>query len=101
MLSGMGKVADPPIAAHAREEVAERLKKYRAHLGKSQAGFAADILSIERDRYAKYEQGLHEMPYFLLRRLSERSGHSIHWWITGHEWAATKGREPALKVVQR
>jgi DNA-binding XRE family transcriptional regulator len=101
ILPNMGKVADLPIAAHAREEVGARLRAYRKHLALSQGDFANKILGVERDRYAKYEQGLYEMPYFLLKRLADQSHKSIHWWITGHDSPASKGPITALKVIHR
>jgi len=78
----MGRTADPEIAAKYKIEFGERLARYRSGLGWSQGQFAAR-LEISEWRYAKYERGKAEMPYWLLDKLKAITGEGLDYWVLG------------------
>ena len=59
---------------------ARRLRASRHSLDYTQEEFAL-LLGIKRDRYAKYELGQVEPPFFILRRVSELTNQSLDFLI--------------------
>lgn len=78
----MGRVKDPPIAAVVKREFGDRLRRWRLAEEITQREFA-ERLGISRDRYANYEDGSNEMPYWLLIKLEEITGKDVRFWIVG------------------
>ncbi len=44
---------------------------------------AETLLGVSRDRYANYEDGSNEMPYWLLARLEMVTGKDVRFWVMG------------------
>lgn len=78
----MGRVKDPPIAQVVKKEFGDRLRRWRLAEEITQREFA-ERLGISRDRYANYEDGSNEMPYWLLIKLEEITKKDVRFWIVG------------------
>lgn len=75
----MAKVRDP---RHRVSGFAKRLRSARVAHGYTQEVFSR-LLGIKRDRYAKYELGHAEPPFFILGRVSELTQQSLDTLIGG------------------
>lgn len=78
----MARAKEPPIAAQYKREFGDRLRRFRLAEELTQKEFAT-LLGISRDRYANYEDGSNEMPYWLLARLEMVTGKDIRFWVVG------------------
>lgn len=93
----MARSKEPPEALEFKARVGARLKGLREELDLSQTVWAARF-GLSRDRYAKYEDGTSEMPYWVLARL-DVAGIDIRWLITGREAQNGTGHaRPRLKA---
>ena len=68
----------------AKQAFAKRLAAIRISLGLTQERFSR-LLGISRDRYAKYELGRSEPPFFILNRIFKLTGHSLDFLIAGNK----------------
>ncbi len=76
---------------------AKRLAAIRVSLGFTQEEFSR-LIGIARDRYAKYELGRSEPPFFILNRIVKFTGHSLDFLIAGNKPGKghrTAGTSPA------
>ncbi len=65
-----------------KQAFAKRLAAIRVSLGFTQEEFSR-LIGISRDRYAKYELGRSEPPFFILNRIVRLTGHSLDFLIAG------------------
>ncbi len=77
----VAKKADRPLALEYKQAVGARLREWRLKTGRVQTE-VAQLLDISRDRYANYEDGGSEMPYWILAKL-DLLGVDLRWLITG------------------
>ncbi len=75
-------MAKDPAAKKVTSAFAKRLRAVRQTGGYTQDEIA-QLLGIRRDRYAKYELGLAEPPFFILMRFAELTGTSLDFLIGG------------------
>ncbi len=68
----------------AKQAFAKRLAAIRVSLGFTQEEFSR-LIGISRDRYAKYELGRSEPPFFILNRIVKFTGHSLDFLIAGNK----------------
>ncbi len=94
-----------PIAAKVKRAFAKRLRAIRVANGFTQHEFSRS-LGINRDRYAKYELGISEAPYYVLLRMCELTGTSLDFLIGGKkpdgaapDWTDIKGNDVELRVA--
>lgn len=85
----MARSKEPAEALDYKRKVGERLRDWREALDQSQTVFGARF-GLSRDRYAKYELGESEMPYWVLARL-DLAGYDIRFLVTGREAASNTG----------
>lgn len=79
---------NPHMAANTesqkvKQAFAKRLAAIRVSLGLTQEEFSR-LIGIARDRYAKYELGRSEPPFFILNRIVKFTGHSLDFLIAGN-----------------
>ncbi len=67
----------------AKQAFARRLAAIRVSMGFTQEEFSR-MIGIARDRYAKYELGRSEPPFFILARILKLTGHSLDFLIAGN-----------------
>lgn len=88
-----------PVAARVKKAFSKRLRAIRIANGYTQEQFSRS-LGINRDRYAKYELGISEAPYYVLLRMCKLTDTSLDFLIGGKkqdqavpDWT-TDGSEP-------
>ena len=86
-----------PIAARVKKAFSKRLRDIRIANGYTQEEFSKS-LGINRDRYAKYELGISEAPYYVLLRMCKLTGTSLDFLVGGKkpdevapDWTDTEG----------
>lgn len=84
----MPKTPDRPVAKQYKDAVGARLREWRIKTSRVQTE-VAQLLDISRDRYANYEDGGSEMPYWILAKL-DLLGVDLRWLITGRTVKTTK-----------
>ncbi len=98
-----------PIAARVKKAFAKRLRAIRVANGYTQEDFSRS-LGINRDRYAKYELGISEAPYYVLLRMCKLTNTSLDFLVGGKkpddaapDWTASEGDavEPQVKAYKR
>lgn len=94
-----------PIAARVKKAFAKRLRAIRVANGYTQEEFSRS-LGINRDRYAKYELGISEAPYYVLLRMCALTNTSLDFLVGGKkadqaapDWTATEGDAGELPVT--
>ena len=94
----MARSKEPAEALVFKAKVGERLRGMRIEADLSQGAYAARF-GLSRDRYAKYEMGVAEMPYWVLARF-DQAGVDIRWLITGRDAQTGAGfARPRLKAA--
>lgn len=85
-----------PVAARVKKAFSKRLRAIRIANGYTQEQFSRS-LGINRDRYAKYELGISEAPYYVLLRMCKLTDTSLDFLVGGKkadeaapDWAATE-----------
>ena len=93
-----------PIAARVKKAFAKRLRAIRIANGFTQHEFSRS-LGINRDRYAKYELGISEAPYYVLLRICEITGTSLDFLVGGKkpdgaapDWTDIEGHDVEPRV---